>query len=130
MEVNASQSGIPPSVLQRCVGKQRPITPHAQRLLVAACSEAKSEGNGTRDPKKKDKGNKPKAKASAKSKAKAKPQPKKKVEKPNPAGANDLPIPQMGCRLPPECRSKTPYATAKDEFIKKSLGSGVFLGYI
>ena len=49
-------TGIPSAVLKRCFGKQRPIAPHCQRLLVAARKEIKAPA--------------PKAKAKAKAKAK------------------------------------------------------------
>ena len=49
MEVKAPVSSIPPVVLTRVFGKQKPITPHSQRLLVAARKEsrapAKAEGS-------------------------------------------------------------------------------------
>ena len=51
-------SSIPPVVIMRCFGKQKPLAPHAQRLLLASRKEAKA----------------PKAKA----KGKANPKPKTK----------------------------------------------------
>lgn len=53
LDVATPQSSIPAVVLTRVFGKQKPITPHAQRLLVAARKEARapkpktsSEGKG------------------------------------------------------------------------------------
>ena len=47
--MKAPVSSIPPVVLTRVFGKQKPITPHSQRLLVAARKEsrapAKAEGS-------------------------------------------------------------------------------------
>ena len=43
-------SGIPEAVLRRCTGKQRPVVPHKQRLLVASIKEAKADSKGKRDP--------------------------------------------------------------------------------
>ncbi len=100
-------SGIPSKVITRCVGKRQPFTPHSQRLLVAACTEAKSEGNGKRDPNRKD----PPKKKGANPKSKA----KKGSEKTHGA---DVPADSA----PKKSQSKTPYAVAKDEFIKQFLG--------
>ena len=102
MDVKGEVSGIPAEVLTRCYGKQAPVTPHRQRLLVASTKEAKAEGNkgngkgkGNRKGKGKAKGNgKPKSKAKAKVAKKS----GKEVTKP---------------------KSKTPYAEAKESFLRK-----------
>lgn len=64
MEVSETYPGVPSEVLKRCYGKQAPITPHSQRLLVAATKEAKAEakghGKGNGKGKGKGKGSKPK----------------------------------------------------------------------
>ena len=62
-------SSIPPVVLMRCFGKQKPLAPHAQRLLLASRKEAKA----------------PKAKA----KGKANPKPKGKKPTKGPAAGDD-----------------------------------------
>lgn len=80
--------------MRRCTGKQTPVVPHKQRLLVASIKEAKTEGKtGNRDP------DKPKP---------TKPPPKKKGE-----GVDGQ---------PGAPKRKTPYAEAKDLFIEKPLG--------
>ena len=43
LEVKVAKTSLPQKVLETCLGKQRPMTPHAQRLLVAAQKEAKIE---------------------------------------------------------------------------------------
>ena len=99
MEVRAPISSIPPVVLKRVFGKQKPITPHSQRLLVAARKESrapakgegpakgKGKGRGGRGPKGRGKGAKgAKGKGGGKGNAGAKP--------------------------------KTPYATAKAAYLQ------------
>lgn len=97
LDVKGAVSGIPAQVLTRCYGKQAPVTPHRQRLLVASAKEAKAEGNkGNGKGKGKPKGSgKPKSKAKAKAAKKS----GKEVTKP---------------------KSKTPYAEAKESFLHKS----------
>ena len=46
LEIGPGSSNIPPEVLRRCNGKQTPITPHRQRLLVAASKDSKREIKG------------------------------------------------------------------------------------
>ena len=64
---------IPPEVLKRCYGKQNAITPHCQRLIVAAAKEAKVEKGSKGKGKGKPKTEKGPPKAKAKAKAKGKP---------------------------------------------------------
>ena len=42
LDIAKPVSGIHPAVLKRCAGKQQPVAPHAQRLLVASRKEAKA----------------------------------------------------------------------------------------
>ena len=86
--------------MRRCAGKQTPVVPHKQRLLVASIKDAKTEGktgkkdpNAVKDPKKPPK--KP---------------PVKKGEGVDGGGQPDAP------------KRKTPYAEAKDLFLEKPLG--------
>ena len=100
-------SSIPVDVMHRVVGKQAPVAPHSQRLLVAALKEAKTNGSGDGDDGKPRKAAKGKAKAKAKAKTTAKkttPVPKAAAEKKAP-------------------REKTPYTLAKDAFMLKLLVS-------
>lgn len=62
MEIPDPVSGIPAEVTHRCTGKQAPIAPHAQRLLVASTKAAKTQGKGAKG--------KPKAKGKSKAKPK------------------------------------------------------------
>ena len=106
LEVGTPVSSIPPPVLVRVFGKQKPITPHSQRLLVAARKESrapakadgsKGSGKGTKGRGKGAKGAKlpkgSKGKGRGKGKAGKKP--------------------------------KTPYAMAKEEYLQT-----LFLGQL
>lgn len=100
---------IPTQVFRRCVGKQSPYTPHAQRLLVASLKAAKAEGGGKLDPNGKPQ---PKEKATAKKpKSKASPKKKKQVDGDETVAAK-----------PKQPKQKTPYALAKDAYMLKFLG--------
>lgn len=107
------------------MGKQCPVAPHKQRLLVAAAKPSKPNGGGSLDPSAKKK-TKPKGKAAAKGKAKAKASgaPKKTSgsQKGSPAngGKKDKKggTPASSSQKP----EKTPYATEKDAFMETSLG--------
>lgn len=105
MEVSETYPGVPSEVLKRCYGKQAPITPHSQRLLVAATKEAKAEakghGKGNGKGKGKGKGSKPKIPPKRSLKEKKAANPKKKSQKP------------VG-----EPKPKTPYAEAKAKFFE------------
>lgn len=89
MDVATPQSSIPVQVLKRVFGKQKPVTPHAQRLLVAARKEVRAP--------------KPKASSGGKGKGRGKGRGKGKASKAHGA------------------KPKTPYALAKDEYMKKLL---------
>lgn len=104
LEVKAPLSSVPEAVMKRCWGKQAPIAPHRQRLLIAGCKEATLE-----DAKKQDKPVKPKAPA----KPKKVKQDKQVPPKPSGEAAS---------------KNKTPYAEAKTIFINKFLDQiGCFL---
>ena len=111
--------GVPPAVLQRCVGKQTPVTPHAQRLLVASMKEAKADGKGSKDP------TKPKAKA----KGTPKPKAKSKSEKPDKVAKASKPKAEKTEKTEKTERKKTPYGLAKDAYMLKFLGSNFVSGY-
>ena len=97
--------------MHRVVGKQAPVAPHSQRLLVAALKEAKTNGSGDGDD-----GKPPKvAKGKAKAKAKAKAKTTAKKTTPVPKAAAEKKAP----------REKTPYTLAKDAFMLKLLVSNV-----
>lgn len=91
-------TGIPPAVLKRCFGKQRPIAPHCQRLLMAARKEIKAPAKA-----------KAKAKGKAKAKAKAKGGGKGKGNRKGSEQSND----------------PSAYATAKAQFMEQSLVSNI-----
>lgn len=104
LEVKAPLSSVPEAVMKRCWGKQAPIAPHRQRLLIAGCKEATLE-----DAKKQEKPVKPKAPA----KPKKVKQDKQVPPKPSGEAAS---------------KNKTPYAEAKTIFINKFLDQiGCFL---
>ena len=100
-------SSIPPEVLHRVVGKQTPVAPHAQRLLVAALKEAKINGTGGDGGNKLAKADKGKPKAKAKAKTTSK---------------KTIPVPKAAAEKKPP-REKTPYTLAKDAFMSKLLVS-------
>ena len=114
MEVPKVESSIPDAVLRRCVGKQTPVTPHAQRLLVASMKEAKMPQPGEAP-------GKLAAKAKAKSKASAKP---KAPSKPKVSKPKATPAAKSGAAPKGE---KTPYALAKDAYVAEFLVSSVCL---
>ena len=95
----------------RVVGKQTPVAPHSQRLLVAALKEAKMNGTGG------DGGDNKRCKAKAKPKAKAKGKTNSKKTTPAPKAAAEQKVP----------REKTPYGLAKDAFMLKLLVSNFLL---
>ena len=103
-------ANVPPAVTTRVFGKQAPINPHAQRLLVAASKPAET----------------PKAKATAKSKAKAKAsKDKDKAAKPKVEAAGKSKskpkTSKSGDKTPKTAREKTPYALAKESYIEMFL---------
>ena len=75
MEIPEPVSGIPASITHRCTGKQAPIAPHAQRMLVASTKAAKTQGVT-------EKGKPSKPKPKAKGKAKGKPKKDKEASDP------------------------------------------------
>lgn len=101
---------IPTHVFRRCVGKQAPFAPHAQRLLVASLKSAKADGGGKHDP-----ASKAVPKAKAKRDPKPKSSPKKKKTKAETKDGNET--------AEAKPKQKTPYALAKDAFMLKFLGS-------
>ena len=96
LDMQAPLSRVPADVLKRCCGKQAPIAPHRQRLLIAASKEATLE-----DTKKNGKGNNQKPKAA--------PKPKKVKQDPPKASGEAA------------SKNKTPYTEAKTIFINKFL---------
>ena len=108
MEVDKPKSSIPESVLRRCAGKQRPVTPHAQRLLVAARREAKT-------PAGKGKGKNGKGKGKGKNVGKSKPSKAPKAKAAKEAKTK-------------EASAKTPYAVAKASFMATLLLGWFFVG--
>ena len=90
---------IPVEVAKRCYGKQTPITPHSQRLLVAAAKEAKVE-KGSKGAGK----GKPKAGTKPKAKPKSKPQERD-------TGSDG--------------KKKSAYAQEKDKYIGEFLGTKI-----
>ena len=96
------ESSIPPAVLQRCNGKQTPVAPHAQRLLVAASKAAKAPSKVPKEPAVK----KPTGKGDGKRKAAAKAKP-----------ANT-----ESAAAEPEPKQKSPYSLAKAMFVAEFLG--------
>lgn len=99
MEINEALAGsIPSDIVKRCHGKQTPVNPHAQRLLVAATKDAKSikgKGKDSKEKKEQPKGN--------------------KVDK----SANKVVAKDPAPRKPhvEGDRTKTAYALAKDLFV-------------
>ena len=98
MDINEALAGsIPSEIVQRCRGKQTPVNPHAQRLLVAATKDAKSiKGKGKDSKEKKEK---PKGPTGDRLESKVA---KERAPRKPPAEGD---------------RSKTPYALAKDLFV-------------
>lgn len=92
-------SEIPVEVAKRCFGKQTPITPHSQRLLVASAKEAKVE-KGSKGAGK----GKPKATAKPKAKQKSKQQEKD-------TGSDE--------------KKKSAYAQEKEKYIGEFLGTKI-----
>ena len=104
LEVKVPSTTVPTDVIKRCYGKQTPIAPHKQRLLVASSKDATIENAKEKPQKAK--------KTTTKSKGKGKGDAKsKKVTPPKSA-------PPDGEVAP---KSKTPYAEAKSVFINKFL---------
>lgn len=104
------------------MGKQCPVAPHKQRLLVAATKPAKANGNGSLDPSAK---KKPKAKGKAKAKASGGPKKTPGSQKNSPAngGKGDKKDKKGGTPASSSQKpEKTPYATEKDAFMETSLG--------
>ena len=97
LEVAKPVSTIPVQVLKRCFGKQKPVVPHCQRLLVAARKEVRA----------------PKAKAKAKASAKGRGRGKGKGGKASGRG--------KGKPKPEVEKEKSAYAVAKAEFMRKLL---------
>ncbi len=94
LEIDEQLAGdIPSEVVRRCRGKQTPINPHAQRLLVAATKEAKTNAKC-----KKDKGETKETKET------------KREKKQKPSGEESK-----------TSGGKTPYAVAKDRFVAEFL---------
>lgn len=99
-------SDVDPEIKRRCFGKQTPITPHAQRLMVASVKEAKAEAKGkgkSNDDGQKKSKKKNNKDSPSKSKAKAKAKANKKTKDAEP-------------------KKKTPYAEAKIAFFTKFPG--------
>ena len=92
MALTDHSSSIPSAVLKRCYGKQSPITPHQQKLLLAARREAKA----------------PQAKAAGKSKKPTKGKGKGKGRGKSLQG--------KGSKGP---KAKSDYAIAKADFLGK-----------
>ena len=110
LKVGTPVSSLPPEVIRRRTGKQSPVAPHAQRLLVAHAKEAKAELKGS------GKGNKGTGKGKGKSKGKGKGKADKVNKKTNPkakAKAKADPKPKA------EPKQKSPYASAKAVFMDK-----------
>ena len=99
---------MPTDVIKRCYGKQTPIAPHKQRLLVASSKDATIEATARNAKDKPQKAKKTTTKSKGKGKGDAK---SKKVTPPKSA-------PPDGEVAP---KSKTPYAEAKSVFINKFL---------
>ena len=108
LDPNGQVAGVSSEVLRRCFGKQSPITPHAQRLLVAASKEA-----GVPKPAA------PKTKAKAKAKPKAAPKGKTGKEK----ASQEKSKGGKEKATKAKSREKTPYALAKDAFMAEFLGA-------
>ena len=103
MELNPTVgSTIPSNVMTRVRGKQCPVVPHAQRLLVAATKEAKAE-------KGKGKGKKGKGKGKGGGGGKHKPKPKTKGK---PKSKPVKPVES-------EPKPKTAYADAKSVYMEQ-----------
>ena len=116
-------SPIPSAVIKRCTGKQSPVAPHSQRLLVAATKPSKANGNGSLDP---SATTKPKAKAKPKGNAKASGAPKKTLGSHKDPPATDAKKDIKKGATPASSsqkHEKTAYAIEKDAFMEKSLGS-------
>ena len=112
MECDKPVSTIPPAVLTRCFGKQKPVTPHAQRLLVASRKESRTPA-GKAAAKGKGKGNKGKGGKGKSGKGKGK------------GATKDVKAPNGSKKAPKGTQSKSAYAVAKDNFMQMLL-----LGYI
>ena len=115
----APGSAIPAVVLTRCFGKQTPVTPHAQRLLVAHAKEVKQEKKVEKEKKSawnKGKGHGSKVEQGAGAKKEKKNASKKKNA--NPEDSKDS---SGAAETAP--KTKTPYALAKDQFMDKFLAS-------
>ena len=95
LEVAKPVSTIPVQVLKRCFGKQKPVVPHCQRLLVAARKEVRAP--------------KAKAKASAKGRGRG------KGKGGNASGRG------KGKPKPEVEKEKSAYAVAKAEIVRKLL---------
>ena len=108
LDIGKPVSSIPPAVLKRCFGKQKPVVPHAQRLLVAARKDAKA-------PASKGDGGKGKGKSKSKSKSGkggAAPKAKAKVK---------------AAKSKDDTDTKSAYAVAKANFMKALLLGVCFL---
>lgn len=99
----------------RCFGKQKPVTPHAQRLLVAHAKAVKQEKKAEKEKNsEKHKGKRHSSKVAEGAGAKTE---EKKTRTNKNTSPKDSKVTGAGAETVPKTKTKTPYALAKDKFM-------------